>query len=292
MTIEFDEDAYLAANPDVAAAVRRGDVVSGRRHFDDIGWSEGRALRPSIVDAEHVYDQDKLRSQHNHEFMNDPSFQAAYARGVLATGLDHGWHWRVHTGLWAAKSASKLRGDFVECGCGKGFLSSAIMKYLDWNSLGRTFWLLDTFSGIDERYVTPGELEDGILKMNEYQIADGLYPMAPDLVFENFSEWRNVKIIVGPVPETLEQMTATSIAYLHLDMNCAPPEIAAINRLWSRLVPGAFVLLDDYAYYGYRHQKLAMDEFARSKQVQVLSLPTGQGLMIRPPDAGAIPSGG
>jgi hypothetical protein len=290
MTVEFDEDAYLAANPDVAAAVRRGDVVSGRRHFDEIGWNEGRALSPPIVDAEHIYDQDKLRSQHNHEFMNDPDFQAAYARGVLATQLDYGWHWRVHTGLWAAKCASKLQGDFVECGVAKGFLSSSIMKYLDWDSTGRIFYLLDTFSGIDERYVTPAELEGGVLAANKDQIAKGLYPTAPDLVVQNFSEWQNVKIIVGPVPETLDQIGATSIAYLHLDMNCAPPEIAAISHLWSRLVPGAFILLDDYAYYGYRQQKLAMDEFAKSKQIQVLSLPTGQGLMIRPPDAKPTPS--
>jgi hypothetical protein len=41
-------------------------------------------------------------------------------------------------------------------------------------------------------------------------------------------------------------------------------------------------LLDDYAYAGYRSQKLAMDAFARSKSVQILSLPTGQGLMIKP----------
>lgn len=58
-----------------------------------------------------------------------------------------------------------------------------------------------------------------------------------------------------PSPETLDQIQSTSISYLHLDMNCAPPEIAAIEFLWSRwLVPGAIILLDDYAYHGYRHR--------------------------------------
>ncbi len=44
----FDEAGYLAANPDVAAAVRRGDVPTGRMHFEAFGRAEGRHLRLSI----------------------------------------------------------------------------------------------------------------------------------------------------------------------------------------------------------------------------------------------------
>ena len=62
----------------------------------------------------------------------------AYARGVIAVGSDYQWHWRVHVGLWAAFSASKLDGDFVECGVNRGFLSSAIMEDLD-GSIGKDF---------------------------------------------------------------------------------------------------------------------------------------------------------
>ena len=99
-----------------------------------------------------AYNQDGLRSVHDHSFMNDPRFQAAYARGVQAA-TDYAWHWRVHVGLWAAESAAQLQGDFVECGVNRGFLSSAIMQYLDWDKLGRSFYLLYTFAGMDERYM-------------------------------------------------------------------------------------------------------------------------------------------
>ena len=117
-----------------------------------------------MIEEGHVYDQDFLRSQHNHEFLNNPAFQAAYARGVKAAGMDYQWHWRVYTGLWAAHCASKLQGDFVECGVAKGFMSSAVMTYLNWDSTGRMFYLLDTFSGVDARYVTAVELEQGVLE--------------------------------------------------------------------------------------------------------------------------------
>jgi len=44
----FDEAAYLAANPDVACAVVVGEVASARVHFDAFGKTEGRCLRRRI----------------------------------------------------------------------------------------------------------------------------------------------------------------------------------------------------------------------------------------------------
>lgn len=41
----FDESAYLLANPDVAAAVTKGHFRSGRQHFDIFGKNEKRSLR-------------------------------------------------------------------------------------------------------------------------------------------------------------------------------------------------------------------------------------------------------
>lgn len=48
----FEESAYLAANPDVAAAVAAGAFRSGRRHFEKHGRAEGRRQRvPAPRDA-------------------------------------------------------------------------------------------------------------------------------------------------------------------------------------------------------------------------------------------------
>jgi hypothetical protein len=38
----FDEKDYLAANPDVAEAVKKGEMTSGRKHFIGFGYFEGR----------------------------------------------------------------------------------------------------------------------------------------------------------------------------------------------------------------------------------------------------------
>jgi hypothetical protein len=76
-------------------------------------------------------------------------------------------------------------------------------------------------------------------------------------------------------------VTAERVAFLHIDLNCAAPEVAALEYFWPRLEVGAPVLLDDYAYMGYRHQKLAMDRLAGRLGVAIASLPTGQGLLVR-----------
>ena len=65
-------------------------------------------------------------------------------------------------------------------------------------------------------------------------------------------------------------------------MNCAPPELAAFNFFWDRMVPGGFILFDDYAYKGYEPQKRELDKAANEKGVKIASLPTGQGLVIKP----------
>lgn len=229
-----------------------------------------------------IYDQDGLRSIHNHDFMTDPSFVKAYQRGTVAAGNDYLWHWRVHIGLWTAYSASKLAGDFVECGVNRGFLSSAIMEYLDWDAMGKTFYLLDTFCGLDDRYLSELDIQTGALEKNKRALENGFYADQAESVQANFSQWKHVQIIQGSIPETLSSVKTDRIAYLHLDMNCSPPEVASLNFFWEKLSPGAFVLLDDYAYIGHGSQKTALDDAVETKNSRIVSLPSGQGLLIKP----------
>jgi hypothetical protein len=277
---DFNPEDYLAFNPDVRKA-----GVDPVMHYLDHGRRENRhykkaseALMP-LLNA--PYDHDGLYSIHNHDFMLQADFISAYQRGVRASGKDYKWHWRVHVGLWAARSALRIEGDFVECGVNRGFLSSAIMHSSDWDSTGKTFYLLDTFAGIDERFISEREKEGGVLHRNKRDLDSGFYTVAPDSVRRNFSEWSNIKIVVGSIPETLAEITAEKIAFLHIDLNCSPPEVAAVDALWKRMETGGIVLLDDYAYHGYQPQKQGMDSWASSMGIPVVSLPTGQGMIIK-----------
>lgn len=228
------------------------------------------------------YVQDGLSTVHPAQFRHDPAFRAAYNRGVRASqGLNPEFEWRVHTALWASQTALRVGGDFVECGVNAGFISSAIMQRLDWNTVPRRFYLIDTFAGPVLSQFSRQEVLKSRRAIAENAMQAGAYVTDLERIRANFSEWPSAVPVQGAVPEILPSLGIDNAAFLHIDMNCALPERAALEFFWDRLSPGAIVLLDDYGYRGHECQREAIDEAARARNVAVLSLPTGQGLIIR-----------
>jgi hypothetical protein len=232
----------------------------------------------TILRYKTTYNEDGLATFHIPGFLNDPLFNKSYQLGKQ-TGA---WpsidiQWRVHTCCWAAERAKTLKGDFVECGVFKGGISRAVINYIDFGNLDKKFYLLDTFEGIPLEYVSDAEL-----KLIDPEKRNELYTDTYGQVKETFKLFKNVLLIKGKIPETLPEVESDSIAYLSIDLNNYQPEIAAIRFYWDRLVPGAVVILDDYCYSDkYINQRLEWDKFAKEKGFQILSLPTGQGLIIK-----------
>jgi len=236
----------------------------------------------ALINTRRHYDADGLFTVHSDHFRHDPRYQAAYQRGLEANdGVDPHFEWRAHVALWVASCALGAAGDFVECGVNKGFMSSAIMNALNWGDVARRFYLFDTFAGPVTSQFSSAEIHRGRLKVAEDAIAAGAYETNVDRVRANFAEWPNAVVVQGTVPDILAAADIASVAFLHLDMNCAYPESSALKYFWKRLSPGAFVLLDDYAYFGSEGQTQAIDSLALSLGLKVLSLPTGQGLIMK-----------
>ena len=99
---------------------------------------------------------------------------------------------------------------------------------------------------------------------------------------ETFRKRTNVRFVEGLLPESLSGLDAQEIAFLHIDLNSAEPEVQSLEFLWPRLTSGAIVLLDDYAYVGSETQYAAMNRFAESHEIRILTMATGQGLLIKP----------
>lgn len=224
-----------------------------------------------------VYFEDCLYTYgRNLQFLQDEKFVRAYDDAVARKlYVSPYMKWRLHTLCWAATVASRLEGDFVECGVNKGFCSKIIIDYVDFGRLGKKYYLLDTFAGFDDRQLSPKERA----RADKYN-----YQPCLDKVREVFGGYDFARIIPGRIPDTLPQATPEKVAFLHIDMNCVVPEVAALEHFYPRLIPGAIVLLDDYGALEYIDQKVAHDAFAREHGVQILTLPTGQGMFIKPPE--------
>jgi len=233
-----------------------------------------RAMRIIFYSGVIRYNEDELITSHKCDFLYDAKFKEIYENAVNdGLAISPTIHWRAHVMCWAASNCIKLNGDFVECGVNKGFLSKIIMDYVSFENANKNFYLLDTYEGFSEKYLLPSEISKGI--------KNGVYQPCYESFVKYFSKYQNVKIIKGIVPETLNLVKADKIAFLSIDMNNAVPEIEAVKYFWDKLVIGAMIILDDYGHAGHEAQKDAFDSLSNDLSFKILSLPTGQGLIIK-----------
>lgn len=221
-----------------------------------------------------TYNNDGLITFHNSDFLKDPLFAEAYKRGKETGSWGQSdLEWRAYVVCWAVNKGKALNGDFVECGVNRGGLARMSMHYIDFNNLkDKKFYLLDTYCGFPDRY------KHLVACPSKYE-----YSECYEEVVKTFSKFPNAVIIRGSVPDTLPQVKAEKVCCLLIDMNYAEPEVAAAEYFWDKLSSGAVIVLDDYGYIPeYYRQKTAFDDFAKRKGVQVLLLPTGQGLIFKP----------
>lgn len=217
------------------------------------------------------YSRDGLLTTHVPHFLNDPSFNSAYAAGYTQEPVMN-FQWRIHTLLWAANHCCFVPGDFVECGVNRGFMSAAVMNYLDFESqTNRHYYLFDTFCGLVEDQVST---EDTAAYRN-------YYPDCYEFVMGTLGRKQNVTVIRGTVPDTLESAKTELVAFVHIDLNCAAPEKAALEYFWPKLSVGGIIILDDYGFEGHEAQAKIAEEFSKTVNHSILCLPTGQGMIVK-----------
>jgi Macrocin-O-methyltransferase (TylF) len=231
-------------------------------------------IRPPVDRLKNYHHRlDGIATRHNDGFRKFPRFNNAYDRAVAASGWDYNIPYRIHQALWCSHQAQKVEGDFVELGTGRGFIMSAVLAdYPAWNQGSRALHLFDTFKSTwpDQfgRQTTAGEIS-------------GYYAESVTETMRNFSEWQGVYFYEGDVFKTLPRFQAERVAFIHIDLNFHEPEVFGLKSVWERIPRGGIVLLDDYAFHGHERQYEAMNELAAELGVDILSTPTGQGIIIK-----------
>jgi len=202
----------------------------------------------------------------NNSMFEDEVFVKAWQTNC-ETDADRAIVWRRYILACAAYHCVQLDGDFVECGAYTGVGVKTVMDYLGGTEFPKTFWAYDLF-----------EHEEGMRHHAMAKHGKGLY----ENVLAKFKDYSQVRVIRGNIPEVFEGQSPEKISYLHIDLNEAPAEIAALETLFDRVVPAGMVILDDYEWSGvYRVQKIAEDPWFESRNYRVMPLPTGQGIVIK-----------
>jgi O-methyltransferase len=141
----------------------------------------------------------------------------------------------------------RIDGDFIEAGVWRGgaciFMACLLKKHKE---LNRKIFVADSFEGLP-----PPDLEKYPQdKGDTAHTFDQLRVSVPS-VQKNFTKYHvlgdNVVFIKGFFEDTLPVAPIDKLAILRLDGDMFSSTWQTMDALWKKLVPGGFILIDDYA---------------------------------------------
>lgn len=170
--------------------------------------------------------------------------------------------------FYFAKYSSAADGDFIELGCHTGYTAHQLLQNIDLLKMGKKYYLYDLF-----------EWKEG----DGHTLLDGhKNPNMHEDVVNRFKAYPNVQIVKGSVPESFSQGLPEKVSFCHIDMNHPAPETGALKAVLPRLQKGGAIVFDDYGWWGYSAQKAGLDPIASESGLEILELPTGQGVLLKP----------
>jgi len=212
---------------------------------------------------------DWTTTAHSTNWARREPFSSCYRAAVELVGRDYRIPWRAQTLLWAASQARHLNGDFVELGTGKGFMMACVATYRDTHfSDGPKIWCFDIFQ------------ESSVSGFGDSR-HNHAYANSIRETQDVLGGFGAIELVEGDIRETLECAGPERIAFLHLDLNDSDLESWAVNVVWERLITGAVIVLDDYANRGMAQSEASLLATFREKGYEILSLPSGQGLVVK-----------
>ncbi len=240
------------------------DVVETRKRFAATMQESSTILGANQPGTGAAAVDDMVVWFRNLGFLEHPDFIRAFEPyrddGTLRARI-----WRIYMLCWAAKSCLRLNGDFMDVGCYDGRTVEVMERYCDFRATtGKTWWLYDMFEN------PPDEAR---------KVSHG--PQLFDKVRQTFEPFGNFRVIKGAVPGSFEQGLPERVAFAQLDLNVAAPELAALEIIYERMVPGGIIVFDDFGFRRYRESHDAEQAFLQARGDLVWESPTGQGLFIK-----------
>jgi Macrocin-O-methyltransferase (TylF) len=160
-------------------------------------------------------------------------------------------------------------GDLVELGAYKGHTATLLAKMA--RKLGRTAYILDTFTGFD-----PADVVGIDASVNVTHFRDTSLEAVRALVGED-----NVRYVKGRFPQTAGQLPADGrYCLVHIDCDLYAPILSALQYFYPRVVPGGFLIIHDYSSPSWNGADKAVDEFFADKAEAPVPLPDSAGSVV------------
>jgi O-methyltransferase len=173
--------------------------------------------------------------------------------------------------LWKTlRQAMHLPGVFLECGVFRG--GTALLAAETMRACGdaRPLHLFDSFEGMPA--TTPG--------IDRFEKGD-FHATSADQVKLLLKPYPFAQVHVGFIPDTFAGLPIDRVAWAHVDVDIYRSVHDSIDYVYPRLVPGGFLIFDDYGFPSCSGARRAVDEAFADRPEVPLCLPTGQCLVIK-----------
>jgi len=206
-------------------------------------------------------------------WLGHPDFQALYDGVEPYTIISPD---RCYMLISLARYASRLAGDFAECGVLRGGTALLLARILE-NTEQKRLYLFDSFKGLPKTH-----------KEKDPWFSEGQYCAGSiEAIAELLSDFqRAIDIRCGWIPQTFRGLEDNRFAFVHLDVDLYQSTWDCCNYFYPRMISGGVLLFDEYAFAAARGEKDAVDEFFADKPESPITLPTGQGFVLKVPANG------
>ena len=177
------------------------------------------------------------------------------------------------------KLSLPIPGETIEIGCFKG-LSSYLLCHVIREELpeftGATHHIIDSFEGLGE----PADEDE------QHRNVVGIFSdTSVEHVRNTLSEFPDVSITKGWVPEVFQQVPKRTYSFIHIDVDLYEPTKFCLNFFYPQLSVGGIIVIDDFGplqgetkYVGCAK---ALMEFCDEKGIRFAALTTGNAVIFK-----------
>ena len=177
---------------------------------------------------------------------------------------------RLHVLYTLARQALQLPGEFWECGVYRGGTAMLFARILaSTKPEDIRLRLFDTFQGMTETDPSRDRHHGGDFHQTDLGTVKSYLP-EPFVAFHP-----------GIIPDTFAGLKDTRLALVHVDLDIYRSYLDCLEFVYPRLLPGGFIICDDYGFPSCPGARQATDEFFADRVEQPLILGTGQAVIVR-----------
>lgn len=184
-----------------------------------------------------------------------------------AYSQDRKWALREYTRL-----SNRLDGDIAECGCYQG----ASAFFMAQASTHGAICLFDSFEGLSEPEDIDRHARADVMPWHRGDLS-----ASEQVVRQNLRDFDRIELYRGWIPDRFSEVQSRRFRLVHIDVDLYQPTRDSLEFFFPRLVRGGVIILDDYGFLTCPGAKEAADSFARDHGLEILHLPTGQGVLTR-----------